>query len=384
VIFEVQGTASNPSYSTSASASTIVEVTIPSGSIKEISFTGDHPISRWPTGAMIPDPVWTSSGTNWPVCYTKGSALSMTVKLEVNGNLPPGQTKTVTLLADGPENLDATTTFDVTGSNTVEKTVTLTTTGTLSNMVYKATPQFNWYLICGNGANSIGSSGPHTIYVTHAGPLVTPLYDRALDKACGYINGNSNYASRVNSGIDSDLTYRPWQPKPAGYETGSGGVLRAYDDRAAQCDVNAFLLKYLLESIGESGGNVTYYWGGVNPGEGTYYHGPGWPVDAWCSFKRDRPLHDDAPANPRFTFDAMTIIGGTVYDPSHGLTGAPSFLEFAPADIDAPPVGNFSGPEDTDWDGDGIQEPAGSACTGNRSDWPGQNAVYYPYCAPAP
>lgn len=168
----------SPVYA-AAGASTTVLVSAPSGNIKEISFTGDHPMYQnstdnggWGVGPAINAPQWTSSGTNWPVCYTKGSTISMTVKLDVNGNLPDGQSKTVTFLADGPDNLDATTTFDVTGSNTVEKTVTLTTSASLSNLVYKATPTFTWKLICGGGTNSVGSSS-HTVYVTYAAPIVT-------------------------------------------------------------------------------------------------------------------------------------------------------------------------------------------------------------------
>ncbi len=190
VYFTVHGAASNPTYHGFRSASTTVEVVVPSANIKEISFIGDHPMYQnspdhdgWGVGPAINDPVWTNTGTNWPVCYTKGSAISMTVKLDVNGHLPPGQTKTVTLLADGAGNLDATTTFDVTGSNTVGVTIpNLTTTGTLSNMVYNATPTFNWYLICGNGTNSAGSTGPHTIYVTYGTPDQS---DKTIDGQAG-------------------------------------------------------------------------------------------------------------------------------------------------------------------------------------------------------
>ena len=83
----------------------------------------------------------------------------------------------------------------------------------------------------------------------------------------------------------------------------------------------------------------------------------------------------------------MTVIGGQVYDPSYGAVGSPGFLEFAPPDEDNPPLGNFPGAEDFDWDGDGIQDPAGSVRTGSLSEWLYQvnnNAVFYPYWAPAP
>ncbi len=382
VSFSVQASATDPDYSASLSGSTIVEVSLPSGSIKTINFTGDRQLYRGTNysggGTAINDPVWTSSGTNWPVCYTKGSAISMTVKLDVNGNLPPGQSKTLTLMADGPGSLDATTTFNVTGSNTVEETATLTTSTTLSNMVYKTAPTFSWKLICGDGTNSIGSSGPHSTYVVNATPLVSPLYHLALEKACGYANGDTNVVAKINSGIDGELIYRPSQDRPVGYETGNGSVLKAYDDGAAQCDVNAYLLQYLLGSVGVDA-SVVYYWGGVAATEGTYYNNPDGGI---CSFRCDRPAHNDAGANPRFTFHAMTDVAGTIYDPSYGLTGAPSFTEFAPADVDANPSGNFPSAEDTDWDGDENLEPAATAQHGGRADWVTDavgNAVLYPY-----
>ena len=188
VSFTVEGKNAAGVVLATASASTNVLVSAPSGTIKEISFTGDHPMYQnstdhggWGVGPVINDPVWTSSGTNAPVCYTKGSTVSMTVKLDVNGNLPPGQSKTITLLADGPDGLDATTAIDVTGSNTVEVTKSLTTTGTLTNVVYKVTPTFTWKLICGNGTNSAGSSS-HTIYVTYGTPVQS---DKTIDSQTG-------------------------------------------------------------------------------------------------------------------------------------------------------------------------------------------------------
>jgi hypothetical protein len=89
--------------------------------------------------------------------------------------------------------LTASTQFTVTGSGTTTVTENLTTTATLSNMVYKAAPTFNWYLICGNGTNSIGSS-THTIYVIWGSPGSGPTVKR-LDWACNSATGANSITS---------------------------------------------------------------------------------------------------------------------------------------------------------------------------------------------
>jgi hypothetical protein len=66
------------------------------------------------------------------------------------------------------------------------ETVSITTTGSLTNVVYEVTPTFNWSLVCGNATNSIGSS-THTIYVTYADPIAAggSLTQLRLDKVIG-------------------------------------------------------------------------------------------------------------------------------------------------------------------------------------------------------
>lgn len=248
----------------------------------------------------------------------------MTVKLDVSGNLPPGQSMTVTLLADGPGNLDGTTTFIVTGSNTVEKIVTLTTAGTLSNMVYKATPTFAWKLVCGTGTNSAGSTGPHTICVTYGMPLsppfqdgygnlYNPLYDFALEKACGYVNGDTNIVSKIASGIDGNVNYDPSFLLPPGhpltaYSSASGGL----------CADLSYLLRGLMRSIGIAG-TVTFYWGGLD-NTTMYRYKVGSTGEDIVTFRVLRAAHDSAPLNPHFSYHAVVPYAGVLYDPSYGIS----------------------------------------------------------------
>ena len=354
--------------------------------IEEVGFTGDHLIKEWPSGTAIDSPDGTSptwkrtDNPDKPVAYTKGTqptafskvsvspdnlgtTLTADFRIKVNGN--------VVATKDGVQLDDAAVSFD-----------SISFSSSLETTVKKTEPVFEWEMkLDGVGTwTSIGSSGPHTFYWTHGTPTTADLFDLALEKATGYINGDSSYAGKVNSGINGDLLYDPGQAPPSGYETGNGGILQTYSVGAAQCDANAFLLKYLLDSMGADGGNVVYYWGGVDSTEGTYY---GYTPDGTnvylASFRCDRP------ANPRFTFHAMTSISGTLYDPSYVMTGAPGFTEFAPPDEENPPLGNFPGVEDVDWDNDGILDPSGSAQSGSRNDWESSalgNAIVYPYIAP--
>ncbi len=378
------------SYSEQTNCVDDILVTIIKIEVDEVGFTGDHLIKEWPSGTAIDSPDGTSptwkktANPDKPVAYTKGSQPTTFTKVSIApSNL------SVILAADFRIKVNGIVVATKNGVLLDGSAVTfenIAFSSSLESTVKKTAPVFEWEMKLDDAEtwSSIGSSGPHTFYWTHATPSTSNLFDLALQKACGYIDGNADYAARVNTGINTNLIYRPWQSKPSGYETGNGGVLNAYSDGAAQCDVNAFLLKHLLESVGSSGGEVTYYWGGSNQGEGTYYHGPGWSASAWCSFKCNRPQHDDAEESPRFSFHAMTVLNGTVYDPSYGVTGSPGFPEFAPPDEDNPSLGNFPSAEDVDWDGDEIQDPTGSVRAGSRSDWLNHYAVFYPYWAPAP
>ena len=82
---------------------------------------------------------------------------------------------------------------------------------------------------------------------------------------------------------------------------------------------------------------VCWFWWQDNPPAGPS------GSDDYCCFQLDKGAHDDAGADPHFTFHAESLSGGTYYDPSYGTTGLPSTLELAPGH----PVGNPTYPAAT-------------------------------------
>lgn len=162
-------------------------------------------------------------------------------------------------------------------------------------------------------------------------------------------------AEYCNEGIARDIAYVPELPDVL-------EPLSTYVVGAGQCYSHAKLLRYILRSIGADGGSVVSYWGG-SATEMTWYSRP---FGGRATFQLIRPAipEDGVAANPFFAFHAMTHIGGTVYDPSYGLIGAPNFIKLVPADVDNAPKGNFPEAEDKDWNYSGTLDPAATVQTG--------------------
>jgi len=135
--------------------------------------------------------------------------------------------------------------------------------------------------------------------------------------------------------------------------------LITYEVGHGMCYSNAKLLRYLLQSIGADGGSVVCYWGGSATELMWYEVGT-----KRATFQVARPGEDGVEANPFFGFHALTNIGGTLYDPSYGLIGAPAFTKLVPADVDNAPTGNFPGVEDKDWNHNGTLDPAATVQSG--------------------
>jgi hypothetical protein len=155
--------------------------------------------------------------------------------------------------------LTASTQFTVTGSGTTTVTENLTTTATLSNMVYKAAPTFNWYLICGNGTNSIGSSA-HTLYVAYGPPQPAgSLTVKRIDWVCTLAAGASSPAA-IGDLVGPDAT--------GGARFGANSIFgspptlttawQVMDGYKADCGTLSTLMKYELDLLGASGSAVNF------------------------------------------------------------------------------------------------------------------------------
>lgn len=346
-------------------ASADTEVIVISLSVEEVGFKNDHPMKKWPSKEDIdlPDgfsPTWKKTGNpNLPAAYSKNTPPTIFAKIKVDPSPPSGVEAAITIY-DGAEQI-ATIDNVTLGQSTLNLTgIDLAALGSKVETVQKT---LTWKIsIEGAVEQEFGSSGPHTLHVTDATPSVVNLFDRALEKACAYVDGDSAIASKINTGITSDgVIYDPAKASPVLYYAGLGNILEVYDEKKAQCEAMSFLMKFLLESIGVDGAEVIYYWGAAEEAEGTYYLTI---ALAPVSFRVGRP------SSPKFTFHSIIDYAGTIYDPSYAVTGLPPFDQFAPADIDISPLGGYwPGAEDEDWDDDNSKEPDGTLRTGFRVKW---------------
>jgi len=137
------------------------------------------------------------------------------------------------------------------------------------------------------------------------------VYDLAMDKGCRYASSGDPTAIRlaITSGIDRDISYRPIP----GIEWGDHPLLVYAAAYGGQCSELAYLERGLLRSIGIDA-NVMYHWGGAKPNTLLLYRYSG----GSGSFQIIEGVHDDAPANPHFSFHAVVNSGTLILDPSYG------------------------------------------------------------------
>ena len=173
----------------------------------------------------------------------------------------------------------------------------------------------------GSSWHVIGSGGPSKWYIMlDVNTFGEDPYDLSLDKNVGYAAGLSapgDVAGAISGGIAGDITYDPTALTPPGH------ILRLYDIGYGQCEANAQLMEHLCNVTGISS-SVLYLWGGSDPNIIDYYVYPGWLV----SFRCVAPANGNVPADPHFTFHAITSTAGGYYDPSYGTSGGlTSFTE---------------------------------------------------------
>ncbi|NPV45893.1 MAG: hypothetical protein HPY69_02955 [Armatimonadetes bacterium] len=184
--------------------------------------------------------------------------------------------------------------------------------------------KWEWSIDDGTSWASAGSISTIKMHYTEATPLdVDDLYDLALDKACGYVNGDADICGKISAGIDDDVWYDPGSPACNHtldiYNTPSAGYM---------CCCHALLFPRLTRAIGVDA-TAKYLWGGHSATQACWFLvGTG----GAATFRITRPSHEGSTeANPHFNWHAEVVSSGTYYDPSNGTTGLPSVSEMAPA-----------------------------------------------------
>lgn len=318
--------------------------------VKSLGFVGDHQITEWGTDVKIdePDgtaPVWTRPpapgsppGTpaqiKKPVAYTKNAPPRMFAVFTVSPSVTPPITGVMIRAKLGTQviasasglTIDGTAINDATNADGDVDDIAGTAAITGADAVKTLTPTFTWEISFDNGATwgPASDSGPHTMHWTETAPLIppfrdfsgnsyAPLYDRALDKACGYVNGDADISGKITTGVDNDINYDPGELLPDSnplivYDSASAGAL---------CGDLAFLLRGLMRSVGVDG-TVLFKFGGTNTSTGRRYR-RGSTGGIHITFRVLRGAHDDAELNPHFSYHAVVSKGGSLHDPSYGL-----------------------------------------------------------------
>jgi hypothetical protein len=307
----------------------VVDVTL---DIIELGFKKDHKIAKWPSGVVIDpadtEPVWKKTGNpNDPVCYTKNTMPSMFAKFEVKNPVSGAFNvqiqakvagKVIASAASVPMSGATVSAPDVAGVLAIPQ----------SDAVKKLQPNIVWeFSFDGTHWITAGTSGPINSYFVEATPLESPLYDLALQKATGYVNGDTDISGKVCSGISTDMQSR-YDPE----HDVRGHPLHVYTDGRAQCSNMAALMRCLLRSVGKDA-TLTYTWSGSTALDVMFFRYPSGTPTAWWgpSFKATLPQKDSALANPCFTFHCVANVGGTYYDPSYGTVGLVAFTQTAKA-----------------------------------------------------
>ncbi len=307
-------------------------------SVASMGYTNDIDIVKWPSGDLIgkgaaneDKPTWSNTGISDPVCYIKNTK-SVLFSSFVVAPAPPVEIPNIQIKVTAQTTqLGLVSDAKINGSNIEDK---INTDGDVDNIgntavipgadvVKKLAIPIKFEISIDNG-NVWGDGGSPTqeFFVIEDSPQESPLYDLALDKACGYVNGDSNIADKLNSGVDSDITYDP------SIDVG-GNPLYLYPSGPAQCSNHANLLRYLASSIGINA-TLVYVWGGCSNTTVDFFKYHTW----WGpSFRVLKGAHDGASVNPHFTFHVLTNINGTYFDPSYGSTGIINLDETAPAGV---------------------------------------------------
>jgi hypothetical protein len=308
--------------------------------VKEVGFRNDHQLSRYVDGQThivvdSPDgtaPTWKSTGNpGHPVAYTKGAMPSVFATFGITPTAPAWVTAKIRV-KNGSTVMAQTPTISISGAQVTVSPFNFTQA--LESTVKRTDAFFTWEISFNGGTtwNPLGLSGPHIMYWTYATPLsptftsfsssgpgqdFVPLYDLALEKACGYVNGQSaigTVLSLINIGVKNEIYYNPSQTLAVFTHP-----LEVYTQfYHCQCANFASLYRGMIRSIGING-QVNYYFGGLTSNQIRTYK---WSStgDTSVSLQMTENANDFAGANPHFAFHALVNANGTLYDPSYGVT----------------------------------------------------------------
>jgi len=284
VKLKVQATVSETTYEDERT----IKAVLPN--VTKISFVNnDHTLTDYDTKNTITDPVWMKPlgqpvSKNDEAAYTKSG--SATAELEIEASDPLTNSTSVQVqgvkVAADDEN------FYPQGAWFQDWTwspgeLQLTSSPLYGSVNYYDTLDVKWQYRVEKIADGWGdwvemNQSSHKLYTVNSTPLESPLYDFALEKACGYVNGSSDIAGKINTGMDNDINYDPG----AAHEH----TLDLFSAGEGECCCHAIVFRKLVRSVGVSG-SVFYIWGGCSSNTVCYYrYGAWWGPSFRGCFKR--------------------------------------------------------------------------------------------------
>jgi hypothetical protein len=337
-------------------------------SLKELTFSGNHPIDQDTTGNFAP-PEWVSGRSKqWPVCYTRTKNVKLKAKFEVMA--PPTATETVKVKGVarlGSATLEWTDSVTVSPSSTEVTTGELTSSAPLPNEVACYAPAtIRWEAEPPGEPAFLAGASENVMYVTLGAPSGTPAYWTLLDISCraahgatsaaqliqrAYVPFTSRTLTRMRDG--KGLTY--WNPRTT--RATNTQRLLASGDGSGQCGSWAELLIDMYKCHGESATKVMV----VVTIQHLEQYTAGFLVKTWRFLGKGshRPpmthrMHSECvpfpvpgqrnPDPPPAFFNHFIVWAlGRFYDPSYGSPPFATALEWENASIDGLYAGEWCG-----------------------------------------
>ncbi|MCC6155510.1 MAG: hypothetical protein IT367_17205, partial [Candidatus Hydrogenedentes bacterium] len=188
-----------------------LQVTVWQAEVTEVGFKNDLLLKEWFVAgkpAIDPNdgtaPTWTKAGLDKPAAYVKGTGATLFGKIAAASGAADFTVNIRIKDKSSGEVIATKNNVALSDGDTIVRD--LAQTAGIVNVVKAANPTLTWELApAGTDAwTSVGDTGPHDLYYTHATPKLDagkPLYDLALWKACIYVNGGADVAGLIRDGI---------------------------------------------------------------------------------------------------------------------------------------------------------------------------------------
>lgn len=332
----------------------------PTVKITEVGFTGDRKIRQFEVSGQpyIDEPdgstaTWKTTGNpKFPVAYKKGTNLTLFAKFSITPTLTMSQAAQIRVKRDNSVVTSAPIDVTLIGNQIRVDDISIPFSNLESGeFIRKKEYKFTWQISFNNNSwTDLDKRTEHDIHWLNdnpsdentfspfkdsAGNPYQGLFDLALKWSTGQVDKNetdiNKVIKKINSKVEGKVFYVPSREP---IRDNPLIILNGGNDGEAVCQDNALILGGLLRSIGLTGVQEKYHWGGEeSTGKRNYYcpptgcgtiseeHPLGFRIA--MQTKRERlgcnGFGECVERNPSFTYHATVIFDNRSYDPSYGL-----------------------------------------------------------------